>query len=221
MDEQLVKDIDAILPQTQCRQCGYDGCEPYAKAIVAGDADINQCPPGDTEGIQRLADLLGIQPKPLNTTHGLPKPKAVAFIDENICIGCTFCIKACPVDAIVGATKQMHTVISAECTGCELCVAPCPMDCIQMEIISTQVVQSQSYKREKADLARARYQFRLERLEREKREKQERLAQRAAAKIKVAHKIISPEEKKQAIVQAAIKRAAAARAKAAESSNPK
>lgn len=116
----------------QCGQCGYSGCEPYAAAIVEGRADINQCPPGDDDGIRNIATLLGIEPKPLNTRHGLPKPRVVAVIDENLCIGCTFCIRACPVDAIVGAAKQMHTVLTDECTGCELCMAPCPMDCIAM-----------------------------------------------------------------------------------------
>ncbi|MCE9632940.1 MAG: electron transport complex subunit RsxB [Methylophilales bacterium] len=129
----LVDQIDAILPQTQCGQCGYPGCKPYATAIAAGDADINQCPPGGEAGVKMLADLLGVEPKPLNAEHGVPKPKSVAVIDENICIGCTLCIQACPVDAILGAAKQMHTVITAECTGCELCVAPCPVDCITME----------------------------------------------------------------------------------------
>lgn len=128
----LVEKIDAILPQTQCGQCGFPGCKPYAEAIAAGDAEINQCPPGGEEGIRKLAELLGVDPKPLNSKHGTTKPRAVAFIDESLCIGCTLCIQACPVDAIVGAAKHMHTVIVSECTGCELCVAPCPVDCINM-----------------------------------------------------------------------------------------
>jgi len=128
----LVEKIDAILPQTQCGQCGYPGCRPYATAIANGEADINQCPPGGEPGIKLLADLLGVEPKPLNAEHGEPKPKSVAFIDEQTCIGCTLCIQACPVDAILGAAKQMHTIIAAECTGCELCLAPCPVDCITM-----------------------------------------------------------------------------------------
>lgn len=128
----LVEKIDAVLPQTQCGQCGFPGCKPYAEAIAAGDADINQCPPGGEEGVRKLAELLGADPKPLNPKHGTQKPKAVAFIDERLCIGCTLCIQACPVDAIVGAAKHMHTVIASECTGCELCVAPCPVDCISM-----------------------------------------------------------------------------------------
>ncbi len=222
MNKQLVKQIDALLPQTQCGQCGYAGCEPYAEAIVEGQADINQCPPGDAEGIRKLADLLGIQPKPLNTIHGFPKPKAVVFIDENICIGCTFCIKACPVDAIVGAAKQMHTVISAECTGCELCIEPCPMDCITLMPVEQQsVISLQEDKQKVADLARARYQFRLQRLEREKQAEQERLAQQNSAKSQVVKTPTSPEDRKRAIVQAAIKRATAARAKMAENNSQK
>ena len=128
----LVDKIDAILPQTQCGQCGYPGCKPYATAIAAGEAEINRCPPGGEEGIQKLADLLGMEFKPFGEDTAAPKPRSVAVIDENTCIGCTLCIQACPVDAIVGAAKQMHTIVAAECTGCELCVAPCPVDCIAM-----------------------------------------------------------------------------------------
>lgn len=125
----LVDKIDAILPQTQCGQCGYPGCKPYAEAIAKGEAEINRCPPGGEEAVRQLAELLGVEPKPLAAS---PKPKAVAVIDERLCIGCTLCLQACPVDAIVGAAKQMHTVIHDACTGCELCVAPCPVDCIAM-----------------------------------------------------------------------------------------
>lgn len=133
-DNPLVDKIDAVLPQTQCGQCGYPGCKPYATAIAEGTADINQCPPGGEEGIHKLADLLGMEYKPFGSST-VTKPKAVALIDESICIGCTLCIQACPVDAIVGAAKQMHTVIAAECTGCELCLTPCPVDCISMVAI--------------------------------------------------------------------------------------
>lgn len=133
-EDPLVEKIDAILPQTQCGQCGFPGCKPYAEAIAKGEADINRCPPGGEEVIRRLAALLGVEPKPLDA--GLEqKPKRVAVIDEHLCIGCTLCIQACPVDAIVGAAKQMHTVIPELCTGCELCVKPCPVDCIHMEVI--------------------------------------------------------------------------------------
>ena len=131
----LVQKIDAILPQTQCGQCGFPGCKPYATAIAKGEADINQCPPGGEEGIHKLAELLGVDPKPLNAEHGVPKPKSVAIIDEALCIGCTLCIQACPVDAILGAAKHMHTIIEKECTGCELCIPPCPVDCIYMQVV--------------------------------------------------------------------------------------
>ncbi|MCC2605945.1 electron transport complex subunit RsxB [Planctobacterium marinum] len=127
----LVEQIDELLPQTQCGQCGYPGCKPYAEAIANGD-DINKCPPGGEATIKKLADLMGVEAKPLDAAHGAEDVKKVANIREDECIGCTKCIQACPVDAIVGATRQMHTVIIDECTGCDLCVAPCPVDCIDM-----------------------------------------------------------------------------------------
>ena len=128
----MVDRIDALLPQTQCGQCGFPGCRPYATAIIDGKADINQCAPGGEATILALADLLDREPKPLNPDNGVEKPKSVAVIDEMRCIGCTLCIQACPVDAIVGAAKHMHTVIAEECTGCNLCLPPCPVDCIAM-----------------------------------------------------------------------------------------
>ncbi len=129
----VVDQIESLLPQTQCGQCGYPGCRPYAEAIARGEADINRCVPGGEHTIRALADLLGREPKPLDPEVGEEKPPAVAVIDEELCIGCTKCIQACPVDAIVGAAKQMHTVVAEECTGCELCVPVCPVDCIRME----------------------------------------------------------------------------------------
>jgi electron transport complex protein RnfB len=135
----LVEKINSILPQTQCGQCSFPGCKPYATAIAAGEAEINRCPPGGEEGIQKLAELLGVEFKPFGGETNAPKPKSVALIDENTCIGCTLCIQACPVDAIAGAAKQMHTIISTECTGCELCLAPCPVDCISMEPIGQNI----------------------------------------------------------------------------------
>ncbi len=128
----VVDQIDTLLPQTQCGQCGFAGCRPYAEAMAAGEADINRCPPGGESTIAALADLLGRDAKPLDADVGESGPKAVALIDEDWCIGCTLCIQACPVDAIMGASKHMHTVIAEECTGCALCVEPCPVDCIQM-----------------------------------------------------------------------------------------
>ena len=136
----VVDRIDALLPQTQCGQCGYPGCRPYAEAISKEKADINQCPPGGEAGIRALADLLGREPKPLNPENGEEKPKTVVLIDEQRCIGCTLCIQACPVDAIVGAAKLMHTVVESECTGCDLCLPPCPVDCIDIIEIKTDVL---------------------------------------------------------------------------------
>lgn len=130
----VVDQINDILPQTQCGQCNYPGCRPYAEAIAAGEAAINQCPPGGEAGIRALADLLGMEPLPLNPDNGVIKAKTVAVIDEPTCIGCTLCIQACPVDAILGSAKLMHTVLESECTGCDLCLPPCPVDCIEMVI---------------------------------------------------------------------------------------
>src|SRR5487761_532316 len=126
------EDIDALLPQTQCTRCGYQGCRPYAEAIARGDAVITRCPPGGAAPIAALASLLQREPLPLNPANGVEGPLLVALIDEAACIGCAKCLPACPVDAIIGARKQMHTVIAALCTGCELCIAPCPVDCISM-----------------------------------------------------------------------------------------
>ena len=136
----LVEKIDKILPQTQCGQCGFPGCKPYATAIAGGQAEINQCPPGGEDGMLKLAELLGRDPLPLNPENGVAKTvKTLALIDEAVCIGCTKCIQACPVDAIVGAANQMHTVIESHCTGCELCLPPCPVDCITMEPVADTV----------------------------------------------------------------------------------
>jgi len=134
----LVEQVDALLPQTQCGQCGYPGCKPYAEAIVEGDR-INKCPPGGEATIQNLADLLEVEPEPLDAEHGVEQEKRVAVIREDECIGCTKCIQACPVDAIVGAPQLMHTVIETECTGCDLCVDPCPVDCIDMVTVSRDI----------------------------------------------------------------------------------
>lgn len=129
----MVEKINALLPQTQCGQCNYPGCRPYAEAIANGEAEINLCPPGGQEGVDALAELLGVETLELSAESTISEVPTVAFIDENNCIGCTLCIKACPVDAIVGASKLMTTVIASECTGCELCLPPCPVDCITMK----------------------------------------------------------------------------------------
>ena len=184
----MIDQINAILPQTQCRQCGFQGCRPYAEAIASGVADINQCPPGGDEGIIALAHLLNIDPKPLNPQFGQHKPKSVAFIIEKDCIGCVKCIAACPVDAILGAAKFMHTVIASECTGCELCVAPCPVDCIIMKPLPTPLDKEpsliQAQKNTTAQLAKQRYDARCLRKENESIENAERAKQRRAALVK-------------------------------------
>lgn len=131
----LVEKIDAILPQTQCGQCGYPGCKPYAQAIAKGEVEINKCPPGGYDGMVKIAELLGKDISKISLVE--EKPKQIAVIDEQNCIGCTLCIQACPVDSIVGAAKQMHTIIAADCTGCELCLAPCPVECIKMQVVPT------------------------------------------------------------------------------------
>jgi len=129
----ITDQIEKILPQTQCGQCGFAGCRPYAEAIAAGEAEINRCPPGGESTMVALADLLGRDPIPLDAEAAEPKPKAIALIKEAECIGCTLCLQACPVDAIIGAAKQLHVVIAKECTGCERCLPPCPVDCIVMQ----------------------------------------------------------------------------------------
>ena len=154
--------IDALLPQTQCTRCGYPACRDYADAIANGEADINQCPPGGQAGIDALAELLYRASKGLNPSNGVEKPRAIAFIDEDVCIGCTKCIQACPVDAILGASKLMHTIISDECNGCELCIPPCPVDCIYLNATSDQpdprdvVMQHAAHYRQRYETRRAR-----------------------------------------------------------------
>ena len=182
----MIEQINALLPQTQCGQCSFKGCRPYADAIAARLADINQCPPGGDEGIRDLADLLGVAFKPLNPEFGQYKPKSVAFIIEQDCIGCIKCLAVCPVDAILGAAKFMHTVIADECTGCELCIAPCPVDCIIMQPLANQEI-SRAEKLAKARHAKRRYEAQLSRKEQEATEKAERLKkQKAALKLKSA-----------------------------------
>lgn len=169
----LIRQLDALLPQTQCTRCGYPGCEPYAAAIVAGEADINQCPPGGDAGVAQLAALLQVTAKPLNPAFGAHAPRQVAWVDESVCIGCTLCLQACPVDSIVGASKALHTVLAEECTGCELCIAPCPVDCIHMQPAS---VRSPAHQHAAAQLARQRFQQRKARLAQRKAAQATRLA---------------------------------------------
>ncbi|WP_130618384.1 RnfABCDGE type electron transport complex subunit B [Dyella amyloliquefaciens] len=172
----LADRIDALLPQTQCEQCGFHGCRPYAEAIACGEASINRCPPGGAAGIARLAELLDVPVLPLDPEHGVEKPRTLARIVEADCIGCTKCIQACPVDAIVGAAKLMHTVIVDDCTGCELCVPACPVDCIVLEPMPLAQAEDTAH----ADAARAHFQRREARLEREQAQREVELAARKA-----------------------------------------
>ena len=158
----LADRVDALLPQTQCTKCGYEGCRPYAEAIAAGKVEINQCPPGGADGIEALARLLDRTALPLNPANGIERPLLVAVIDESRCIGCTLCIPACPVDAIFGSAKRMHSVIASQCTGCDLCLPPCPMDCISM----VPVAPARAWTPVDQAAARERYDAHLERLER-------------------------------------------------------
>jgi electron transport complex protein RnfB len=179
---ELAARIEDALPQTQCTKCGYSGCRPYALAIAAGTANYNQCPPGGQEGVERLARVLGKPVIPLNLEHGVERARPVARIDESLCIGCTLCMQACPVDAIVGAPKLMHTVIEALCTGCDLCVPPCPVDCIEMIPVTGAKTGWQAWSQQQADAARARHEQRLAREARELAQAEARASERAAAR---------------------------------------
>ncbi|RYF04438.1 MAG: electron transport complex subunit RsxB [Oxalobacteraceae bacterium] len=213
MTKTLADQIEDLLPQTQCTKCGYPACRPYAEAIARGDADINQCPPGGMEGVARLSALTGRPIIPINPANGVERPRPLAFIDETLCIGCTLCIQACPVDAIIGAAKQMHTILPSLCTGCDLCVAPCPVDCISMLPV-TERTGWDAWSQEQADAARARHDFRSERLQREKEENDARLAAKALEKMRAvtaeqanSAEELAEKERKRAIIAAAIERA--------------
>ena len=214
----LVQQINNALPQTQCTRCGYPDCQRYAEAITLGEADINQCPPGGTEGVERLAALTGKPVLALNPENGLEGPRTIAIIDEAWCIGCTLCIAACPTDAIVGANKRMHTVVEPYCTGCELCIPACPVDCISLEPIDINLSGWASWPQELADLARQRYDVRTARLKREAVEHDERLAAKAVKKLAdlPAHTKgteHAPEvDRKRAIIEAALAKAKARQA---------
>jgi electron transport complex protein RnfB len=163
----IAERIDSLLPQTQCTRCGYPGCSPYASAIARGEADINQCPPGGAATIRALAALLGRKFKPLNPAHGVESPPSVAWIDEQRCIGCARCLSPCPVDAIVGAAKFLHTVLADRCTGCELCLPPCPVDCIEMRPAPAPGADQPARNRERYDAHLGRLQKRAQERQRE------------------------------------------------------
>ena len=206
--------LEDLLPQTQCTKCGYPSCRLYAEAMATGSASHNQCPPGGTEGVARLASALGKTVIPINPSNGAERERPVAVIDEAACIGCTLCIQACPVDAIAGAAKQMHTVIPELCTGCDLCVAPCPVDCIAMLPVTPGQTGWDAWSQAQADAARERYHARSARLRREKEEHDARLAAKAAAKLSEVENTEAlsdteraEKERKRAIIQAALERA--------------
>ena len=207
--------LDA-LPQTQCTRCGYPDCAAYAQAIAAGEAPINQCPPGGAEGVARLAALTGQPVQPLNPDFGNEGPMTVAVIDEDWCIGCTLCLKVCPTDAILGANKRMHTVIEVHCTGCELCIPVCPVDCIRMENVSGERTGWAAWSPQQAETARRRYDFHVLRLQREKAENELRLEAKAQAKLAdlPAHSQHTDPvvlDRKRAVIEAALARARARR----------
>jgi electron transport complex protein RnfB len=210
----LADRIDALLPQTQCTKCGFDGCRPYAEAIAHGRTEINRCPPGGAAGIAKLAALTQRPLLPLDPVHGVEQPLRVAVIDESLCIGCTLCIQACPVDAIIGAARRMHSVIARWCNGCDLCVAPCPMDCIAMVPVRPPRSWSDADARESRD----RYVARKARLVLERADRDQRLAAKALEKLDELERRtdLAPDDaaRKQAVVRAAIERARARRAAA-------
>ncbi|OJY93682.1 MAG: hypothetical protein BGP25_08690 [Lysobacterales bacterium 63-13] len=208
MNDELASRLNGLLPQTQCTRCGYPACRPYAEAMARDEADINRCAPGGQAGVDALATLLGRASKALDPLFGLEAPATVALIDEDVCIGCTKCIQACPVDAIVGANKRMHTIISAECTGCGLCVPPCPVDCIAMVATSsTPLARGEILAR--ASAARRRFEVRNHRLARKH---DERSARREAAARNAATRPVPISRKAvlEAIARGKAKRAAQA-----------
>ena len=204
--------LDAALPQTQCTRCGYPDCRGYAEAMARGEADINRCPPGGLEGVQRLAVITGRPAQAIDPACGAEGPRKVAFVDETWCIGCTLCIKACPVDCIVGAPRQMHTVIEDQCTGCELCLPVCPVDCIELINVSGEATGWSAWSSGQADASRHRYRLRTARLARDRDEHDARQAARAQAKLDdlaAASRLSDPAalERKRQLVEAALARA--------------
>lgn len=212
----LADRLDAALPQTQCTRCGYPDCRAYAEAIARGQAAINRCPPGGAEGVSRLAALTGQPVQPIAPECGSEGPRLLAVIDEAWCIGCTLCLKACPVDCISGTNKRMHTVIDAQCTGCELCVPACPVDCIALVPVTGERTGWQAWSADDAAAARAAYDQRNARRARHQREHDARLEAKAAAKLAdlPAHtRHTDPEviDRKRAVIEAALARARARR----------
>ena len=203
----LAQRLDALLPQTQCTRCGDPVCRSYADALAAGEARLNQCPPGGAEGIRRLARELGQPELPLDPAFGDEAPRRIVYIEEATCIGCTLCIQACPVDAIIGAPKRMHAVIEPLCTGCELCLPVCPMDCIALEEASAGATGWDAWSPAQAEAARERHARRQARLARDAREHDARLSAQAVAPAPAAAAEAAPEDPKRAAVAAALARA--------------
>lgn len=174
--DQLARELDAALPQTQCTRCGYPDCAAYARAMAEGTAGIDQCPPGGQEGVARLARITGRPVLPLNPVHGTESARLLAVIDEAWCIGCTLCLNACPVDCIVGGPKLMHTVINDRCTGCELCIPACPVDCISLQPVTGDRTGWSAWSEAQAIDARERYAVHRARLARDEAEQQQRLS---------------------------------------------
>ncbi|WP_433695011.1 electron transport complex subunit RsxB [Paraburkholderia phenoliruptrix] len=224
----LADRIEDLLPQTQCTKCGYPACRPYAEAVARGEANYNQCPPGGQQGVARLAAVLGKPVIALNPANGVERPRPLAVIDEQICIGCTLCMQACPVDAIVGAPKHMHTVVAELCTGCDLCVPPCPVDCISMPPVTGEATGWDAWSEAQAEAARERHDRREARRAREREAAEARVAARrssaaaasaavdtqpgnaaswAASPAPAAPAADDAEAKKRAIIQAALERA--------------
>lgn len=209
IENSLLTELDNALPQTQCTKCGYPDCHTYAKAMSKGEALHNRCPPGGSEGIVRLSKILKQPVLSLDETHGLERPRPLAVIDEKECIGCTLCIKACPVDAIIGAPKKLHFVINDRCTGCDLCVAPCPVDCIEMVPVTEKLTGWDAWSNEQANFAKHNYEAHKSRQVREERDLLIRQSNKAASKLATLPSENDAAEKarKKAIIEAAMARA--------------